>query len=58
MKTTRMDSRWSPCAVQMNFKHYCRLKPFPDGVHVDSIWNLWERVKYRSIVGLCPMNWG
>ena len=52
-----MDSRWSPCGVQMDFKQNYRLKSFLDGVqmesrwiygvHVESIWNLWGSVKYR-----------
>ena len=31
----------------MDFKQKYRLKSFLDGVHVESIWNLWGSVKYR-----------
>ena len=44
----------------MDFKQNCRLKSFLDGVHVESNWNLWGRVKYRhsllfvrGVVGAC-----
>ena len=52
-----LDSRWSPCGVQMDFKQNYGLKSLSDGVqmesrwihgvHVESIWNLWGSVKYR-----------
>ena len=32
----------------MDFKQNCRLKSLEDGVQMDSIWNLWGRVKYSS----------
>src|ERR1700687_5743661 len=51
-----LDSRWSPCGVQMDFQQKCRVKSFLDGVHLESrwiygvhlesIWNPWGRVKY------------
>ena len=44
----QVESKWSPSGVQMDFVQNCRLKSFPDGVHVESIWNLWGRVKYRK----------
>ena len=43
-----VESMWSPDGVQMDFVQNCRLKSFPDGVHVESTWNLWGRVKYSN----------
>ena len=48
-----MDSRWSPCGVQMDFKPNYGLKSFLDGVQMESrvqIWNLWGSVKYRKFM--------
>jgi len=57
-----LDSRWSPYGLQMDFIQNCRLRSFPDGLqmdsswiyglHLESIWNLWGRVKY-SLGALC-----
>ena len=54
-----MDSRWSPCGLDMDFKQNCSLRSFQDGVqmesrwidgvHVESMWNLWGRVKYSIV---------
>ena len=33
-----LDSRWSPCGVQMDFKQNYRLKSFLDGVQMESRW--------------------
>jgi hypothetical protein len=50
-----LDSRWipggvhmSPCGVHMDFVQNCGLGSFSDGLHLDSIWNLWGRVNYTE----------